>query len=184
MRGKWFMTTFLGISPPDPPPGVDTSLKAKVVGDAAGNQKSPTMRQILEQHHTAVSCATCHRTFEPMGLALENFDAVGAWRTEDEGQPIDATGVLADGTKLDGVTTLRAAMLKRQDQFVRVVAEKLLTYALGRGVDYPDMPLVRSIVRESEASKYRFSSMVLGIVKSPAFQMNMKTAAASTARAN
>jgi len=184
MRGKWFMTTFLGISPPDPPPGVDTSLKAKVVGDAAGNQKSPTMRQILEQHHTAVSCATCHRTFEPMGLALENFDAVGGWRTEDEGQKIDATGVLADGTKLDGVTTLRAAMMKRQDQFVRVVAEKLLTYALGRGVDYPDMPLVRSIVRDSEASKYRFSSMVLGIVKSPAFQMNMKTAAAATARVN
>jgi hypothetical protein len=114
-----------------------------------------------------------------MGLAMENFDAVGAWRTEDEGQPIDATGVLADGTKLNGVVTLREALVKRQDQFVRVVAEKLLTYALGRGVEYEDMPLVRSIVHQSAASKYRFSSMVLAIVKSPAFQENMKTGAAT-----
>ncbi len=172
IRGKWFLTTFLGVEPPSPPPNVP-AIKEKPA-DSAGNMKTPTMRQILELHHTAVACATCHRSFEPMGLALENFDAVGAWRTEDEGQPIDATGVLADGTKLDGVTTLRAALMKYQDQFVRVVAEKLLTYGLGRGVEYDDMPLVRSIVRQSAASKYRFSSMVLGIVNSPAFQMNSK----------
>jgi mono/diheme cytochrome c family protein len=184
MRGKWFMVTFLGVEPPPPPPGVDTSLKEKVEGDAAGNTKIPTMRQILEKHHAALTCATCHRTFEPMGLAMENFDATGAWRSDDEGQPIDNTGILADGTKLDGITSLRSALIKYQDQFVRVVAEKLLTYALGRGLEYQDMPLVRTVVRESAGNQYRFSSLVLSIVKSPAFQMNMKTAAAEQTRAS
>jgi hypothetical protein len=135
------------------------------------------MRQTMEAHHSNPTCNTCHQIFEPIGLALENFDAVGMWRTQDEGQPIDATGVLVDGTKVDGVKSLRDVLVRRQDQFVRVVAEKLLTYALGRGVDYPDMPLVRTIVRESAASNYKFSSLVSGIVKSPAFQMNMKAAA-------
>ncbi len=109
-----------------------------------------------------------------MGIALENFDAVGAWRTVDEGLPIDATGVLVDGTKVDGVGSLRQLLVGYQDQFVRVVVEKLLTYALGRGVEYHDMPLVRSIVRNSADSRYRFSSLIMGIVESPAFQMNMK----------
>jgi len=181
IRGKWFMTTFLGIEPPSPPPNVP-ALKEKPA-DNSGNLKTPTMRQTLELHHTALTCSTCHKSFEPMGLALENFDAVGSWRTLDEGQPIDATGVLADGTKLDGVGTLRGALMKYQDQFVRVVAEKLLTYSLGRGVEYQDMPLVRSIVRESAASKYRFSSLILSIVKSPAFQMNMKSGGATNTRA-
>ena len=175
MRGKWFLTTFLGIEPPQPPPGVDTSLKI-AAGDTAGNVKTPTMRQILATHHTATACATCHKSFEPMGLALENFDATGAWRTLDEGQPVDASGVLVDGTKLTGVDSLRDFMVKYQSQFARVVTEKLLTYGLGRGVESGDMPLVRSIVKDAEANKYRFSSVVLGIVKSPAFQMNMKTA--------
>ncbi|HLG56984.1 MAG TPA: DUF1592 domain-containing protein [Vicinamibacterales bacterium] len=173
IRGKWFLTTFLGIEPPQPPPGVDTSLKVPPA-DTAGNLKVPTMRQILDTHHTAVACATCHKSFEPMGLALENFDAVGAWRTLDEGQPIDATGQLVDGTKLDGVGSLREMLVRYQGQFARVVVEKLLTYALGRGVEHGDMPLVRSIVRDAEASQYRFSSIILGIVKSQAFQMNMK----------
>ena len=175
MRGKWFLTTFMGIEPPQPPPGVDTTLKLPTA-DAAGNVKSPTMRQILEQHRIAVACATCHKSFEPMGVALENFDAVGAWRTLDEGQPVDASGVLVDGTKVTGVDSLRDMLVRYQGQFARVVAEKLLTYSLGRGVEHGDMPLVRSIVKESEAAKYRFSSMIFGIVKSPAFQMNMKTA--------
>jgi hypothetical protein len=175
IRGKWFLTTFLGIEPPQPPPGVDTSLKI-AAGDTAGNVKTPTMRQILETHHTATACATCHKSFEPMGLALENFDATGAWRTIDEGQPVDPSGVLVDGTKLTGVGSLRDAMLKYQGQFARVVTEKLLTYGLGRGVEYGDMPLVRSIVKDAEANKFRFSSIIFGIVKSPAFQMNMKSA--------
>jgi len=172
-RGKWFLQTFLGVSPPDPPPNVNTTL-AERPADAAGNTKAPTMRQIMEAHHTNPACNTCHQIFEPIGLAMENFDAVGAWRTQDQGVPIDANGVLVDGTKVDGVASLREVLMRRSDTFARVIAEKLLTYALGRGVEYEDMPLVRSIVRDSAASKYRFSSLVMNIVKSPAFQMNMK----------
>ena len=172
-RGKWFLQTFLGVSPPDPPPNVNTTL-AERPADAAGNTKAPTMRQIMEAHHTNPACNTCHQIFEPIGLAMENFDAVGAWRTQDQGVPIDANGVLVDGTKVDGVASLREVLMRRSDTFGRVIAEKLLTYAMGRGVEYQDMPLVRSIVRDSAASKYRFSSLVLNIVKSPAFQMNMK----------
>jgi hypothetical protein len=176
MRGKWFLTTFMGIEPPQPPPGVDTSLKIPDP-DNAGNVKTPTMRQILERHRIATACATCHRAFEPMGIALENFDAVGAWRTLDEGQPVDASGVLADGTKVTSVDSLREMLVTNyHQQFGRIVTEKLLTYALGRGFEYGDMPLVRSIVKDAERAKYRFSSIILGIVNSPAFQMNMKTA--------
>jgi hypothetical protein len=112
-----------------------------------------------------------------MGLALENFDAVGAWRTQDEGQPIDATATLPDGTRIDGVASLRASLAARGDQFARVVAEKLLTYALGRGVEFEDMPTVRSVVRESAARKYAFSALVMAIVRSQPFQMNVKGAA-------
>ena len=142
--------------------------------DPTGNTKIPTMRETLEMHRANPVCATCHKIFEPMGLALENFDAVGAWRTHDGDSRIDASGVLVDGTKVNGVADLRQWVVSRSDQFVRVVTEKLLTYGLGRGVEYQDMPLVRSIVHESAAGNYRFSSLVLGIVKSPAFQTNMK----------
>jgi hypothetical protein len=137
----------------------------------------------MEAHHTNPACATCHKIFEPIGLALENFDAVAMWRTQDEGSPIDATGVLVDGTKVDGVASLRNALVRYSDQFVRVVAEKMLTYGLGRGVEYEDMPLVRSIVRDATGSNYKFSDLVLGIVKSPAFQMNIKKPAANQQRA-
>jgi hypothetical protein len=171
-RGKWFLQTFLGVSPPDPPGDVP-AFKEKAA-DTTGNLKAPTMRQALEAHRINTTCASCHKIFEPMGLALENFDAVGSWRTEDEGQRIDASGVLPDGTAIDGITGLRSSLVRYSPQFVRVVAEKLLTYALGRGVEYGDMPMVRSIVRESTASRYRFSTLVMGIVKSAPFQMNMK----------
>ena len=171
-RGKWFLQTFLGVSPPDPPPNVP-AIKDKPV-DSTGNAKAPTMRQIMEMHHTSPTCASCHKIFEPIGLALENFDAVGSWRTEDGDSPVDASGIIVDGTKVDGVASLRDWMVGRSDQFVRVVTEKLLTYALGRGVEYQDMPTVRSIVRDSAPGKYKFSAIVLGIVKSPTFQMNMK----------
>ena len=172
-RGKWFLQTFLGVSPPDPPPDVDTTLKEKAQ-DATGNLKTPTMRQIMEAHHSSPTCNTCHQIFEPIGLALENFDPTGAWRTLDEGLPIDTSGTLVDGTKVNGATSLREVLVRRSDTFMRVISEKMLTYALGRGVEYEDMPLVRSIVRDSAANKYRFSSLILTIVKSPAFQMNMK----------
>ena len=171
-RGKWFLQTFLGVSPPDPPPNVPI-IKERPV-DSTGNAKAPTMRETMELHHTSPSCASCHKIFEPIGLALENFDAVGSWRTQDGESAIDASGVLVDGTKVNGVVSLRDMLVRRSDQFARVVTEKLLTYSLGRGVEYPDMPLVRSIVRDSAASNYKFSSVVLGIVKSPAFQMNLK----------
>lgn len=172
-RGKWFLQTFLGVSPPDPPPNVNTTLKEKPA-DATGNAKTPTMREIMEAHHTNPTCNTCHQIFEPIGLAMENFDAVGAWRTIDEGLPIDTKGKLVDGTDVEGVGSLRDLLVKRSDTFARVVTEKLLTYALGRGVEYEDMPLLRSIVRDSSRNKYKFSDLVMGIVKSPAFQMNMK----------
>jgi Protein of unknown function (DUF1592)/Protein of unknown function (DUF1588)/Protein of unknown function (DUF1587)/Protein of unknown function (DUF1585)/Protein of unknown function (DUF1595) len=171
-RGKWFLQTFLGISPPDPPPNVP-AIKA-VVQDAAGNAKEPTMRERMAQHHANPVCASCHNIFEPLGLALENFDAVGAWRLEDSGSRIDATGKFIDGTALDGPATLRALLVKYQDQYVRNVTEKLLTYALGRGVEYQDMPLVRRIVRDAAPSNYRFSSIVMSIVTSTPFKMNMK----------
>jgi mono/diheme cytochrome c family protein len=180
MRGKWALVTFFGIEPPPPPPGVDTSLKEKKEGSAAGNEKLPSMREILDRHHAALSCAQCHRSFEPLGLALENFDATGAWRTKDDSSPVDAGAVLNDGTKIDGVVGLRQALLRYQDQFVRVLTERLVTYALGRGVEAPDMPFVRSLVREAAPTKYRMSSLVLGIVKSPSFQMNLKSSERST----
>ena len=173
-RGKWFLQTFLGVSPPDPPPNVP-ALKDQPV-DSTGNAKPPTMRQMMEAHRVNPVCASCHRIFEPIGLAMENFDAVGAWRTFDGDTPIDASGVLVDGTKVDGVASLREVLVGRSGQFTRVFTEKLMTYALGRGVEYKDMPAVRSIVRESAAGNYRFSSIVLGIVSSPSFQMNLKPA--------
>ena len=173
-RGKWFLQTFMGVSPPDPPPNVPV-IKEQAA-DLTGNTRVPTMRETMEKHHTNPACATCHKIFEPIGLAMENFDPVGAWRTQDGDSPIDAAGVLVDGTKVDGIPSLRDSLVHRSDQFVRVVTERLLTYALGRGTEYTDMPTVRAIVRETAPTKYDFTAIVLGIVKSQPFQMNMKMA--------
>jgi hypothetical protein len=174
-RGKWYLETFLGISPPDPPPGTDMTLKARPAA-AGGVAVDPPMRVRMEEHHTNPVCASCHKIFEPIGLGLENFDAIGSWRTLDGDNPVDATGVLVDGTKIDGVAGLRDSLVRHSDQYARVVTEKMLTYALGRGVEYQDMPTVRSIVRDSAAGKYKFTAIVTGIVKSAPFQTNMKTA--------
>jgi hypothetical protein len=173
-RGKWYLQTFLGVSPPDPPPNVP-ALAEKAV-DTTGNQKAPTVRQTLEAHRRNPVCASCHQIFEPAGLALENFDAVGAWRTQEAGQPVDASATLPDGTRVDGVATLRASLTNHGDQFARVVSERLLTYALGRGVEFEDMPTVRAVVREAASRKYAFSSLVMAIVKSRPFQMNSRGA--------
>ena len=173
-RGKVFLETFLGVSPPSPPPNVP--MIKPPPQDNTGNAKEPTMRERMAMHHANPTCASCHSLFEPIGLALENFDGVGAWRLQDEGQPIDATGVLANGTKIDGVASLRDLLMQNSEQFVRVMAEKLLTYALGRGVEDQDMPLVRSIVRDAAGGNYRFSTLVLGVVKSAPFQNNIKGA--------
>jgi hypothetical protein len=169
IRGAWILDVLLGTPAPRPPANVPP-LKENEIGG-----KHLSVRERLEEHRANPACSACHAIMDPLGYSLENFDAVGAWRTHDEGVPIDATGVLADGTPLDGPASLRNSMVKYSDQFVRVVAEKLLTYALGRGVEYHDMPTVRGIVRSASAADYRFSSLIFGIVTSDAFQMNMKT---------
>jgi cytochrome c551/c552 len=171
VRGKAMMLIFLGVSPPDPPPNIPT---LKDQGAAIHGGAKPTARQQLEIHRKNAPCSTCHKIMDPIGLSMENFDAVGAWRTNDNGTPIDPVGTLVDGSKLDGVKGMREALLKYSPQFVRVVTEKLFIYALGRGTEYYDMPLIRSIVRESESKDYRFSSLILGIVKSEPFQVNQK----------
>ena len=171
-RGKWFLETFFGVSPPNPPPGVETNLAA-VEGEAP-----TTMRARLEAHRINPSCSSCHKMFEPLGLAMENFDAVGKWRTEDVGNPIDASGVITNGTQVDGIRSLRDLTVQNGDQFAQVVTEKLLTYALGRGMEHADMPLLRSITREAAEDDYRFSSLVMGVIQSPAFTMNLKTSLA------
>jgi mono/diheme cytochrome c family protein len=176
-RGKWFLETFLGVSPPDPPPGVESNL------DKKKNEAPKTLRERMEAHRSNPVCASCHQIFEPMGMALENFDAVGKWRTYDEGALIDPTGVTTDGSKLDGVKSLRELTKRYSDQFAVVVTEKLLTYAVGRGMEDRDMPMVRTISRASKAKNYRFSSLVMGVIESKAFQMNTKSSAVGTQRA-
>ena len=166
-RGKTVMQTFLGVEPPAPPPNVEINLQSD---DGRGG--TPTMRQQMEMHRSVEPCASCHKIMDPIGFSLENFDAIGAWRTMDAGQPVDPNGQLVDGTKLDGVKGLRAALVRYSPQFVRVATEKLLIYALGRGTEYYDMPLVRKIVHEAEKDDYRFSALVLGVVKSDVFQKN------------
>jgi hypothetical protein len=169
-RGKWVLTNILGVIPPDPPPNVPV-LKESATGGGAVEQ---TMRQRMEEHRANPACASCHKMMDPIGFALENFDGVGTWRTKQLGQKLDASGQLTDGTKIDGVVDLRQALVRYSPQFVRTVTEKLLTYALGRGVEYEDMPVVRAIVKVAAPNDYRFSSLLMGIVKSEPFQMNRK----------
>jgi uncharacterized protein DUF1592/uncharacterized protein DUF1588/uncharacterized protein DUF1585/uncharacterized protein DUF1587/uncharacterized protein DUF1595/cbb3-type cytochrome c oxidase subunit III len=170
-RGKWIMTNILGMSPPPPPPDVP-ALPAHMP-DARGNAKEPTMRQKMLQHRVRADCIQCHALMDPIGFSLENFDGIGLWRTDEEGTPVDASGKVFDGTTIDGPAGLRAWLLEYSDQFVEVVAEKLLTYALGRGVEYQDMPQVRSIARDAKRHDNRFSALVLDVVNSKPFQMNM-----------
>jgi hypothetical protein len=169
LRGKFILTNLLGTPPPPPPPNVPP-LKDDQPGQPL------TMKQKMEQHRANAACAVCHRVMDPIGFTLENFDAVGQWRTQDHGVSIDPSDVLSDGTKVSGVVNLRQMLLARQDQFVSTLTEKLLTYALGRGVEYYDMPTVRGIAREAARNNYRFSSLLLGIVKSVPFQMKIKKA--------
>jgi hypothetical protein len=167
LRGKWILENLVGTPPPPPPPDVPDLEEQKV-------NRPRTMREQMEEHRKNPGCAACHRIMDPLGFALENFDAVGSWRTREAGIPIDASGQLADGTVVDGVVAVRQALLRRPEVFVSTLTEKLLTYALGRGVDYYDLPAVRAIVRDAARRDYRFSSIILGIVKSTPFQMRMK----------
>ena len=130
---------------------------------------------VLEQHRSSPTCAGCHKIMDPIGLAMENFDAVGRWRTNDEGVAIDASGQLVDGTPINGPASLRKAMLDRSDAFVSSLTEKLMMYGAGRETKYYDMPAVRTVMRDAAKNRYRFSDLVLGIVKSAPFQMKVKS---------
>jgi mono/diheme cytochrome c family protein len=173
VRGKWIMGNILGMSPPDPPP--DVPALPPRAADATGNSKQPTMRQKMLDHRVRADCIQCHSMMDPIGFALEPFDGIGLRRALDEGQPIDPKSKVYDGTEIDGPITLRKWLVANySDQFVEVATEKLLTYALGRGVEYQDMPLVRSISHDAASQQDRFSALVMGVVKSKPFQMNMK----------
>ena len=170
-RGKFVLTTFLNTPPPPPLPNVPT-LEESNKGETAAPK---TVREQLELHRNNPVCASCHRIIDPAGFALENFNSVGQWRdTGENGAPIDTAGVLADGAKVDGPVALRNAILSRPDAFVTVLTERLMTYALGRGVEPSDMPVVRSIVRKAAQNNYRLGSIVQGIVESAPFQMRTR----------
>jgi hypothetical protein len=166
-RGKWILENLLGSPVPLPPPGVETNL-----AQSAPSSDGPTsLRQRLEGHRAAPSCASCHAVMDPIGFALENYDLTGRWRDADGGVPVDAAGVLADGTRLDGPASLRRALLDRRGAFVTTATEKLLTYALGRRLEPFDMPAVRAIVDSAAERDYRFSELVVGVVGSVPFRM-------------
>src|SRR5439155_2733057 len=166
LRGKWVLENLLASAPPPPPPNVPA---LKTEGPEPGRML--TMREAMTQHRGNPACAGCHARMDPIGFAMENFDALGRWRDRDAGTAIDASGVLPDGVKIDGVAGLKKALLANPEEFVGTLAEKLLMYAMGRNVQYYDAPALRSIIRQSAAANYRFESLVLGIVKSTPFQM-------------
>jgi hypothetical protein len=177
VRGKWILENLLGTPPPNPPPDVPVLVATDGAGSAL------PMRERLARHRADPTCASCHALMDPLGFALENFNAIGQWRTlGDAGEPIDAAGALPDGTPFEGIEGLRTALLS-SDLFLQTLAEKLLTYALGRGVEYYDMPTVRAIVRDAAEDDYRFSALILGIVDSPAFRMRNSASGASVADA-
>jgi hypothetical protein len=167
LRGQWLLENLIGTPPAAPPPDVEALIENIEGREALG------VRERLEAHRVNTSCNGCHGVIDPLGFALENFDAVGRWRRADRqaGTPIDSSGVLADGTPVDGPAALRDALLDRPDQFVQTLTEKLMTYGLGRSLEYSDMPTVRRIVRAAEQDNYRFSALILGIVDSNQFRM-------------
>ena len=164
LRGKWVLNNVLGTPPPEPPPNVPALVDRKTQAKVA------TMRDRMAAHRSNPTCAACHSLIDPAGFALENFDAIGRWRTVDESfNKIDATGTLPDGTPFDGVAELRSALVRRPERFVTTVTEKLLTYALGRGLEHYDMAAVRQIVGTARQDDYRFQSIVHGVVHSYPF---------------
>jgi hypothetical protein len=169
IRGSWILENLLSAPVPAPPPGVETNL------DGDGTQVITTsVRERLEAHRKDPNCASCHNVMDPVGFALENFDAIGAWRERDGDSVIDASGTLADGTKIAGPGELNAALMSRPELFIGNIVEKLMTYALGRAVDYHDMPTVRAIVRQARREDLKFSALVLGVVQSEPFRHRTK----------
>ena len=168
LRGKWILENLVGTPPPPPPANVPLLQET----DAQGRVLS--MRERMVQHRSRPECASCHRLMDPAGLSMENFDAIGRWRTRTEsGSAVDAAGGLPDGSEFTGMSGLRAALLRKPELFAATLTEKLMTYGLGRGIEYTDAPSVRAIVRNAQAQDYRFSSLVVGIVRSDPFQMRM-----------
>jgi len=169
-RGHWILENLLAAPPPAPPPNVP-ALQAVV------NGRTLSGREQLELHRAEPACAGCHAHIDPLGFALEGFDAVGVTRTREGGQPLDLSARLADGTGFQGVDGLRAILLARKDQFTEAFIERLLTYALGRGLEAPDMPAVRAIARAAAGDEYRIRSIVLGIIQSEPFRLRRKPTA-------
>jgi len=167
LRGKWILENLLGTPPPPPP--------AAFALDPTPGSAPKTMRERMARHRENPACASCHRLTDPLGFVLENFDGVGAFRVREAGAPVDASGAAPDGTPINGVIELRQALLKHQDAFVFTLTEKLMIYALGRGLEAYDMPVVRDIVRDASRQEYRFGSLLTGIVKSVPFQMRRKS---------
>jgi hypothetical protein len=176
LRGKWLLNNIFGTPIPPPPPGVNATLETKP------GTLPTTMRERLAQHSTQSTCNGCHSVIDPLGFSLENFDVVGGWRAIDEaGKPVDASGTTAGGMKIDGLSGLRAALLKDPEQFPRTVTQKLMAYALGRRLEYYDQPSVRKIVHDASAKQYRWSSLIVGIVESPGFLMRTPSPALQAA---
>ena len=164
-RGKWILTNLLGVPPNPPPPNIPPLPESGAEG------KVVSLRERMEKHRTNPVCAGCHRAMDPIGFAMENFDGVGRWRSKEDGQPIDPKGTLFTGAAVDGAAALRREIARRPEVFVGVLTEKMLTYAMGRGLEHYDMPAVRRIVQDARATNYRFSSIVLGVARSVPFQM-------------
>ena len=165
-RGVWVLENLMGASPPQPPANVNTNLDGQNFETPDGPMP---VRRRMELHRQNPACASCHQIMDPLGLSLENFDLVGRWRTQEGDSPIDASGKLIDGRKLDGPVSLRQALLAEPEQFVTAFTERLLGFALGRGIEYQDMPAVRAIVHRAQREDYHFSSLLLGVVESPQF---------------
>jgi hypothetical protein len=168
MRGKWVMEVLLGSPPPPPPPNVPALEETKGTTETG---RPLTVRERMEQHRSNPQCTSCHRVIDPLGLALENFDATGKWRIRDGGMPVDASGQLFDGASITGASGLRDALLRHQDVVLLSFTRSLLTYALGRRVESADMPAVRRIIKGAAAQNYRISAFITGIVESDAFRM-------------
>ena len=172
LRGKWLLDTILGAPPPSPPPNVPA------LPESGEGGRVVSVRERLEQHRRNPVCASCHATIDPAGFTLENFDGLGAWRSVGEGgEAVDASGTMPSGVTVEGLSGLRALLLDQPDRFAGTVTEKLLAFALGRQLEYYDQPTVRQIVRDAAADEYRWSSLVLGVVESPAFLMRNARAA-------
>ena len=176
IRGNWVLRNILGVPAPDPPANVP-ALKPHDA-DAAGNTRQPTMREQMTEHRSNPACQGCHKMMDPIGFALEPFDAIGRWRTEDGGNVIDAHDVMYDGTVVDGPAGVRTFLVKYQEQYLRNVTQNLLTYALGRGVEYNDMPTVRSILHTAAGDGYKLKSLIEAVAMSDVFEMNVAETAA------